>query len=480
VAVQKSRQQDSRIRVNEEASLELAPRPGAVRLVMPAREIGTAGIIMIGLSGVIGAGIFVASGIPIRIAGPAAIISYLAGAIIVIPVMLYLAEMESACPSTGAFSDYANRFLGPLMGFVTGWMYWSAGVLGMATEVTASALLMHWWLPGWPLWLFSLLFSLLIITTNLLDIGRFTSIEGLFSGVKILALLLFILAGLAVLTGLWPGLEPAGATNYFAHGGFFPHGLKGVLASLLLVVFAYSGIQVVCMTAAQATNPRRTIPRAVVGTGLAVTFLNTGAVFLLVGLLPWFTVPVNSSPFVVVLEKLHIPFGSHLLNAVIITAVLSSMNTTMFGVTRMLKSLAERDEAPRFLLKTNRRGVPTRALAASGIFLSIAVILAYLLPQKVFLYVASASSFISLFNWVVITVTYLSFRRKLPRPGGPFVLPGYPYLPLMSLLLLLVVLASIPLSRSQIPGMVSGIVLALTYTVLFYLFIRRRRVTPQV
>ncbi|AEG14128.1 amino acid permease-associated region [Desulfofundulus kuznetsovii DSM 6115] len=468
------------LRADEETPAELAVdlKPaagtGAVRMGVAAREIGTLEIIMIGLAGVIGAGIFVASGIPIRIAGPAAVLSYLAGALVVIPVMLYLAEMEAAWPSTGAFSDYANRYLGPLMGFVTGWMYWSSGVLGMATEVTASALLVHWWLPGWPLWLFSLFFSLLITGINLLDIRGFTRIEGLFSGIKIMALFLFILAGLTVLSGLWPGLAPVGTVNYFAYGGFFPRGVKGVFASLLLVIFAYSGIQVVCMTAAQATNPRHTIPRAVIGTGLTVTFLYTCAIFVLVGLLPWFTVPVASSPFVTVLERLRIPFGSHLLNAIIITAVLSSMNTTMFGVTRMLKSLAERNEAPRFLLKTDRRGIPTRALAASSIFLSITVILAYLLPQKVFLYVASASGFISLFNWAVITVTYIRFRQKLPRFKAPFAVPGYPYLPYTSLLLLLVVVASVPLARGQIPGMVSGLLLAIAYAMVFFLFVRRR------
>ncbi|MGB9802752.1 amino acid permease [Desulfofundulus sp.] len=465
---------------NEEISAELAldmELASATRPARPgvsARRIGTMEIIMIGLAGVIGAGIFVASGVPVRIAGPAAVLSYLAGALVVIPVMLYLAEMEAAWPSTGAFSDYANRYLGPLMGFVTGWMYWSSGVLSMATEVTASALLVHWWFPGWPLWLFSLFFSVLITGINLLDIRGFTRIEGVFSGIKIMALFLFILVGLSALSGLWPGRVPAGTVNYFAYGGFLPRGAKGIFASLLLVIFAYSGIQVVCMTAAQAANPRLTIPRAIVGTGLTVTFLYTGAIFVLVGILPWFTVPVNSSPFVAVLEKLRIPFGSHLLNAIILTAVLSSMNTTMFGVTRMLKSLAERDEAPGFLLKTDRRGIPVRALAASSIFLSIAVLLAYLLPQKVFLYVASASGFISLFNWAVITVTYIRFRHKFSRLRAPFTVPGYPYLPYLSLFLLLVVVASVPMARDQIPGMISGSLLAIAYATIFLLFVRRR------
>ncbi|HHW43694.1 MAG TPA: amino acid permease [Desulfotomaculum sp.] len=460
------------------ADLERVAGAGPGRVGAAARGIGTLEIIMIGLAGVVGAGIFVASGIPVRIAGPAAVLSYLLSALMVIPVMLYLAEMEAAWPSKGAFSDYANRYLGPLMGFVTGWMYWSSGVLGMATEVTASALLMHWWLPGWPLWVFSLFFSLLITGVNLLDIRGFTRIEGFFSGIKIIALLSFILVGLTVLTGRWPGLPPVGTQNYFAHGGFLPQGIKGVFASLLLVIFAYNGIQVVCLTTAQANNPRRTIPRAVMGTGLTVTLLYTGAILVLVGLLPWYAVPVSSSPFVAVFEQLHIPFGSHLLNAIILTAVLSSMNTTMFGVTRMLGSLADRHEAPRFLLKTDRRGIPTRALIASSIFLGFAVILAYLLPRKVFVFVASASGFISLFNWIVITITYIRFRQKLSRFKAPFTVPGYPYLPYTSLLLLLVVMLSVPLARSQMAGMISGMLLATVYVMIFLLFFRRRYRMP--
>lgn len=440
----------------------------------PTRGIGTFSIIMIGLGGVIGSGIFVASGIPVHIAGPAAIISYLIGALVVIPVMLYTGEMEAARPSAGAFSYYAQRYLNPLAGFVTGWMYWSKGVLAMATEVTAAALLVHWWLPAWPLWIFSLFFSLLISSVNLMDIRKFSRIEDWLASIKVISLIMFILFGLTVLTGLWPGLTAMGTKNYVAYGGFFPHGLKGIYASLLLVIFAYSGNSVVAMTAAQANDPARTIPRAVLGTGTTIAILYTGAILVLAGLLPWSSIPTTSSPFVTVLDRIQISFAGNLLNAIILTAVLSSMNTSMFGVTNMLRSLAERSEAPQFFLKTNRQGVPVRALAASAVFLSLAVILAYLLPQRVFLYVASASGFISLFNWTVTTLTYISFRKKHPAFRSPFTLPGYPYLPGISLFLLLATAASVPLTAGQLPGMISGLLLAVIYSAVFLLFFRQR------
>lgn len=438
-----------------------------------APGIGVPAIIMIGLGGVIGSGIFVASGIPVHAAGPGVILSFLIGAAVVMPVALYLAEMEAAHPSAGAFSYYAYRYLHPLMGFVTGWMYWSKGVLAMATEVTAAALLMRWWLPAWPLWVFSLFFSLLITGINFLDIRGFSRIEGWFASIKILALFLFILLGLSILAGLWPGIPSPGTTNFFAHGGLLPHGLKGIYASLLLVVFAYSGNSVVAMTAAQAADPARTIPRAVLGTISAITILYTGAIFVLVGLLPWVDVPTSSSPFVAVLEKVHITFAGNILNAVILTAVLSSMNTSMFGVSNMLRSLAERNEAPRFLLKTGRSGVPVYALAVSSLFLGLAVLLAYLLPRKVFLYVASASGFISIFNWTITTLTFISYRRKTRPAGRLFTVPGYPLLPALSLLLLLAAAASVPLTAGQLPGMISGLALATFFTVLFLLLSRR-------
>jgi AAT family amino acid transporter/GABA permease/proline-specific permease ProY len=432
-------------------------------------------LILIGLGGVIGSGIFVASGIPISAAGPSAVIAYILGAVVVVPVLLYTAEMEVVRPARGAFSDYAHEYLSPLMGFLTGWMYWSSGLLTMAGEVTAAALLMRWWLPGVPLWAFSLLFSLVVTGVNLMDTRGFSRVEGVFSGVKVGALALFVLVGIMLTTGIGPGGAAAIRTNLLGSGGFFPSGIRGVYGSLIIVIFAYAGMSVNSMAAANRGAPTD-IPRAVISTGLITLVLYTSAVFVLVSLSPWTQIPTNSSPFVTVLDRIRVPAAGQLLNAIILSAVLSSMNTAMFGVTSMLQALAERGEAPKWLVKTNGRGIAVRAVLSTAAFLGVAVVLSYALPKQLFLYLASASSFISLFNWSTSALTYLRFRRTVKNRAYPFRLPGFPYLPYLSLGLLLAAMISIPLGAGQVSGLIVGAFLAVFFLAVYMILVRRRPV----
>ncbi|MDF9407400.1 MAG: GABA permease [Pelotomaculum sp. PtaB.Bin013] len=436
-------------------------------------ELSLVNVIMIALGGVIGAGIFVASGIPINIAGPGAVLAYIAGALVVIPIMLYTSEMAAAKPSSGGFSVYAHEYLGPMMGFVTGWMYWSSGILSMATEVTAAALVTHWWFPSWPLWIFSLIYSLLITILNFMDIRGFSKVEGLLAQIKVIALLLFIVLGLLFIKGWWPGVLATGTVNYFQWGGFLPGGWIGVYSSMLLVIFSYAGMAVIGMISTQVRNPGKTLWRAVMASGLTAMILYAGTILVITGIMPWQTVPTDSSPVVAVLQKLGVTFAGSLLNAIVLIAVLSCMNTSMFGVSRMLQSLAARNEAPHFLLKIDNKGRSIPAITITSSFLGLAILLAYVLPHKVFIYVASASGFIALFNWTITTLTYLRFKRHSPKIKQPFVLWGYPFLPYLSLFLLFLTVASIPLVTQQLPSMITGIVLVFLYSGIYMVFIKK-------
>lgn len=433
-------------------------------------DLGLSQLFMIAMGGIIGAGIFVASGTPIRLAGPGVVISYLIGGGIVGLVMMILGEMTAADPSSGSFSHYANKHLGPAMGFVTGWMYWSSGIFAMATEVTAASLLSRFWFPEIPLWAFSLFYSLLVTLINFLDLRGFGKAEAWLSSVKVLALSLFILAGAMVLLGSPPNKGMAVALSWQE---IFPRGWFGIYSSMLLVIFAYAGMQSMIIAAAGVSSPAIKIPRAIIISIAAVTILYTFSLAVIVALVPWSTAGTAVSPFVTTLGKIGIPAAGEVFNFVVLTAVLSSMNTTMFATSRMLHSLAERKEAPVFFLKKSASGVPIYSLLTNSAALGIFVILAFALPRNLFIYVSSSSVFITLFNWIVIIATYLVYKRTLLRDRGK---RNYLFKPLLALALLLGVISSIPFVPEQIPGMFAGLVLLALYLAGHLVFYRRARI----
>lgn len=427
---------------------------------------------MIALGGIIGAGIFVASGTPIRLAGPGVVVSYLLGGIIVGLVMNILGEMSAAEPSTGSFSHYANKYLGSTMGFVTGWMYWSSGIFSMATEVTAASLLSQWWFPHVPLWIFSLFFSVLITMINFLDLKGFGKAESWLSSVKVFALALFILIGVMAISGI--SFKTGGInTTGLQQGGIFPRGWFGIYSSMLLVIFAYAGMQNMTIAAANVNNPKRVIPRAIIFSIVLVTILYTGSIAVIVGLIPWQSIDPTTSPFVSVFDRLGITFVGGILNFVVLSAILSSMNTTMFGTTRMLHSLSSRKEAPRIFLKSSPGGVPIYSLVISSIFLGLVILLSYFLPKRLFIYVSSSSSFITLFNWTIIIITYLAFKKINEKSKANGTRNIYYFKPVLALALVLLVISSVPFVPQQIPGMIAGLALLTIFLGVYFLYYRK-------
>ncbi|OAT87078.1 amino acid permease [Desulfotomaculum copahuensis] len=435
------------------------------------KQLGLLELIMMGLGGAIGSGIFVASGIPIHLAGPGVALVFLAGGLITALVTMMLAEMGVADPERGSFSAYADKYLGRPAGFVSGWMYWTSGILTMATEMVAAALLARFWLPHWPVWLFSLIFATLVTGLNLLDVRSLSRVEEWLAFVKAGMLALFIIAGAAVLLGFWPGHPSPGLSNYFGHGGFFPTGPHGPLASLLLVMFAYAGVQVIGLAMADTNNPEQTVPRSIPVINTVLPVLYVGAMLVLTGLTDWSAVKTDGIPFIPVIQSLGIPGAAGLINAVILSAVISAMNSNMYGVPRMLNSLSQRRDAPAFLGRPDRRGVPVYAVLVSAVFLLLIAGLAYLLPEQIFVYVASAGGVTSLFNWVITGFTHLRFRSHPQRQKDARRLryAGFPYTTWTAIVLLLVVLGTAALSRGQLAGLISGLVLLVLYVAAFYL-----------
>lgn len=421
---------------------------------------GVLDLIMIGFGSIIGAGLFVASGLAVRSAGPSVVIGFLIGGIALAGVLNGLAEMASADPGPGGLRRYAARNLGPYMGFTIGWMYWSSGVVTMASEATAASLMARLWLPQVPLWVFSLVFSVLVTAVNFLDLRGYGKIETALSLMKILSLVAFAVVGLYFIArGSNAGIQ-AVRSHPPGVSALFPNGARGLAASMLMIMFSYAGVQSVGMASADARNPGRVVPRALTIVTISVVGLYLVIFTVLLVIFPWNQLTPGSSPFVQALQLLGLGWADKALTLVVMLAALSSMNTQLYGVSRMLYSLAKEGEAPRSFAREIKTGVPGAALGISGLVLAVGVVLAYWLPQSVYVLVTGAGGFISMFNWMVIGMSHLRFRPRFLRqnPSGLIYRSwGFPYLSMFTVAIAAGVLVTTPLAPGQLPGLVFGV-----------------------
>ncbi|MET9607966.1 amino acid permease [Streptomyces sp. NPDC006512] len=370
---------------------------------------------MLGLGGVIGAGLFVGSGAGIGIAGPAIILSYLLAGVLAMLVMRMLGEMSAAMPASGSFSVYAEKALGRWAGFSAGWLYWFLLVVVLAVEATGAAKIANGWVPSVDQWLWVLIFMVVFTVSNLAAVRNFGEFEFWFAALKVGAIVLFLILGTLAVFGLLPDTDPVGMANLTGHGGFFPAGIGGVVAGLLAVVFAFGGLEVVTIAAAESDDPARSVARAVRSAVWRILFFYVGSMLVIVTLLPWDSLEPGQSPYVAVLDSIGIPGAGQIMNVVVFVALLSALNANLYGSSRMVFSLAERGEAPRALLKVSGGGVPRRAVFASVAFGFVSVVLNLLWPDTVFLYMLNAVGAVLLFVWALIAVSQLKLRPRLER-----------------------------------------------------------------
>ncbi|WP_433856315.1 amino acid permease [Streptomyces kronopolitis] len=386
---------------------------------------------MLGLGGVIGAGLFVGSGAGIAVAGPGIVLSYLIAGALAMLVMRMLGEMSAAMPASGAFSVHAERALGRWAGFSVGWLYWFLLVVVLAVEATGAAQIAHGWVPAVPQWGWVLLFMVVFTVANLSAVKNFGEFEFWFATLKVTAIVLFL--GLSVLAvfGVLPDTEPTGLSNLTGHGGLLPHGWGGVVSGVLAVVFAFGGLEVVTIAAAESDDPARAVGRAVRSAVWRILFFYVGSMVVIVTLLPWSSMQPGKSPYVAVLDSIGVPGAGQIMNIVVFVALLSALNANLYGSSRMVFSLAERGEAPRALLKVSQGGVPRRAVLASVAFGFVSVLLNLEWPDSVFLYMLNAVGAVLLFVWGLIAVSQLRLRPRLAREApGKLVLRmwAFPYL----------------------------------------------------
>lgn len=367
---------------------------------------------MIAIGGVIGAGLFVGSGVVISDTGPGVFITYAMSGVLIIMVMRMLAEMAVANPSTGSFADYARNALGDWAGFSVGWLYWYFWVIVVGFEAIAGARIVQYWIDV-PLWLTALVFMVLMTATNLFSVKSYGEFEFWFAGIKVAAIVVFIALGLCFVLGLWPG-KSADVSNLWSDGGFMPFGFGAITVGIVTVIFSMVGPEIATIAAAESSDPERAVTKAANSVIMRILVFYVGAVLLLVTILPWSDDGLAESPFVAAFTEMGIPYADHVMNAVVLTAVLSCLNSGMYTASRMLFVLADRREAPRILVRLTASGVPANAILASSVVGFLCVIAAAFAEDTIFAFLLNSSGAIILFVYLLIAVSQIVLRRRTP------------------------------------------------------------------
>ena len=398
-----------------------------------ARQLSSKQLAMIAIGGAIGTGLFLGSSLAVHTAGPAVIASYLIGAVITLLLMGALSEMAVAHPTAGSFGVYAEIYLHPWAGFTVRYTYWAAQCIAIGGEATAIAIYCQWWFPNTPKWLWILGFACALLYINARSVGSFGSFEYWFAMIKVVAIVLFIVFGAALLAGIGRS-EAVGFSNITAHGGFLATGWRGVWMAMVFVIFSYLGTEVVAVTAGEAKDPgtardprrlqaRLAVPRAMRTMVGRLILFYMGAIVVLMSIVPWNQIQpgsdVTASPFVKVFQLIGVPAAAHLVNFVVITAAASSMNCNLYLVSRMMFSLARGGYAPAAFGRVSARGTPVPALMVSAAGLALAIVVAMLFPDSAFVYLFGISLFGGLYAWLIIFVTHLRFRPKWAAAGHP-------------------------------------------------------------
>jgi L-asparagine transporter-like permease len=410
------------------------------------KDLSRAQLVMIGLGGAIGTGLFMGSGLAIGYAGPAVILSYAIAGIAAVAMVFSLSEMAVMHPTAGSFGTYAEIYLNPWAGMIARYSYWMAQVIAVGGEAIAAGVYMTFWFPGTPVWLWSVSFAFVLLYFNSRSVHNFGSIEYWFALIKVVAIVIFIALGLATIFGLWG--QPVGLHNLTGlPGGFMPRGFGGVWMAVIIGILSYNGIEVIAVTSGEAQDPVRTIPAALRTMALRLFLFYILALAIVVTFVPWTDTGatiVTQSPFVRVFAHSGIRHAAGIMNFVVLSAALSSMNTNVYLCSRMLFSLSRGGYAPRLLGRLSANGTPIAAILLSGACILVAAGLSKLTPRA-YNYLFGVALFDAMIVWIIILLSHLSFRRRHKAADLPVRMPGFPVIQIMGLALLVAVLVTMGL-----------------------------------
>ncbi len=422
------------------------------------RGLSKTQIVMIGLGGAIGTGLFMGSGLAIGYAGPAVILSYALAGFVALVMVFSLSEMAVVHPTAGSFGTYAETYLNPWAGFVVRYTYWIAQVIAIGGEAVAAGLYMTFWFPTVPVWMWSLGFCAILLYFNSRAVNNFGTVESWFALIKVTAIVLFIILGAASIFGL--GLPAVGFHNLTGlPGGFLPKGLSGLWMAVIVGIFSFNGIEVIAVTSGEAKNPQAAIPAALRTMVFRLFLFYILSITIIVTTIPWTATGVTvvaQSPFVSVFQHSGIAHAAGIMNFVVISAALSSMNTNIYLCSRMLFSLSRGNYAPRRLGTLSRKGVPLAAILLSGAGILIAAGVSVFTPNA-YSYLLGVALFAAILVWMFILASHLSFRRHHDPSKLPVRMPLFPWMQYAGLLLLAAILVTMGLDTNLYVSWLYGV-----------------------
>ena len=442
------------------------------------RDLKSRHLMMISIGGVIGAGYFLGAGGAIQMAGPAVVISYFVGGFVTILVMALLAEMAVAMPVAGSFQVYATKTMGPRAGFMTGWTYWFAFLIGPASETIAAGTFLNLWFPMVPIWVFSLVVAALMTAVNIIGVLVFGEVEFWLSLIKVVALVAFIIWGCVVVFGM--PMQDASLSNLWGANsdpsGFAPMGPAGVIGAMLIVFFSYGGTEAIGTAAEESHNPARDIPRALTGTVVRIVVLYVISITVLLMVVPWQKLGVSSSPYVDAMMVLGGPVFGNIMNFVVLTAALSCIDTGVYATSRMLYSLSRDGYFPKIFSTVNaKRKVPVAAAIACCAVLFLGALLAYFW-NNAYVWVAGVSGFGFLFAWLMIVLSQPGMRKIILRDNPDALKWKAPFTPFIQYLAVVMIIA-VFIGQFFIPDgwktMLAGVIW-LCITLLYYQFVAKK------
>lgn len=394
------------------------------------RDLKNRHVQLIAIGGTIGTGLFLGSGKSIHMAGPSILFAYLIIGISLFFVMRALGELLLSNSGYTSFTEFATEYIGPWAGFITGWTYWFCWIMTAMADIIAVGVYMQYWFDI-PQWVPAIAVLVILLGLNLLTVKLFGELEFWFAIIKVITIIALIVIGIILLViGFKTNTGTVSISNIWSHGGMFPNGISGFLFSLQLVVFSFVGVELVGVTAAETSNPKKNIPSAINKIPLRILLFYVGALFVILCINPWDQLHATSSPFVEVFTLVGIPVAAGIINFVVLTSAASACNSGLFSTSRMLYTLSKDKEAPAKLSKLNKHAVPSNALFISTLVVSVGALLSKLIPENAFEVVTTISAICFIWVWSIILISHIIYSKKRPdlRAKSIFKAPFAPFI----------------------------------------------------
>lgn len=414
-----------------------------------ARGLKNRHVQLLAIGGAIGTGLFLGSGRSIHLAGPSILFAYSITGIILFFVMRALGELLLSNLKYHSFLEFVYDYLGEEAAFISGWTYWFCWLSLAMADVTASGLYIQYWFPGVARWIPSLIVLIVLLIMNLTAVKIFGEMEFWFALIKIIAILALIVGGIfMIIKGFSTSAGAATFTNLWRHGGWMPNGLDGFVLSFQMVVFAFTGIELVGLTAGETENPKEVIPRAINNIPIRIIIFYVGALAVIMSIYPWNSIDPAKSPFVQVFSAIGVAAAASIVNFVVLTSAASACNSGIFSTSRMIYSLSKEGNAPKSMKKLTSNRIPVNAAMFSASVILIAVVLNYIMPEGVFVLITSISTFCYIFIWAIIVICHMKYRKTRPELAkkNKFKMPLYPVINYVILIFFAFVIVTLALN----------------------------------